>query len=274
MLSDGAQSFTWFLKSEAGNKVLAIRDSYHVIPRNPYVTWGMGQVVPTSVSTAASIAATGIVTTTSILTALGSTMTVLGLALPVVGTAIAALIGIGIAIANAFKGCGQTCTEATSIANQADSLLVQNVTAYTSSSIRYVSMQQAALNTFDTTWAALQQACGASALGTAGQRCITDRQRGACTWKASLGGWNADGTFTPWGAAGSGSTCWNWFVGMRDPIANDPNVQPDPTSSSLLTGSAATSTIGTGTGTGSASTSSDLTELLIGAALLAAAVLL
>jgi hypothetical protein len=268
MLSDGAQSFTWFLKSEAGNKVLAIRDSYHYIPRDSSVNWGMGQVVPTMVSTIATTAATGFATTASILFQLGMVSSTI----PIVGVAIAALVAVGIALANVFKGCGQTCVQATAIANQCDTLLVQNVTAYTSSPIRYASMQTAALNTFDTTWAALQQACGASALGAAGQRCITDRQRGACTWKASQGGWNADGTFTPWGAAGSGSTCWNWFVGMRDPIANDPNVQPDPTSSSLLTGSAATSTIGTGSS--STSTSPDLTELLIGAALLAAAVLL
>jgi hypothetical protein len=249
--------------------VLAIRDSYHIVPRNPYVTWGMGQVVPTSVSTAASIAATGITTTTSILGALGSTMTILGLSLPVVGAAIAALVGVGIAIANLFKGCGQTCIEATQIANQADAILVQNVTAYTSSSIRYVSMQTAALNTFDTTWAALQAACGNAQLGAAGQRCISDRQQGACTWKVSQGGWNADGTYTPWGAAGSGSVCWNWFVGMRDPIANDPFVQPDPTSATAPGGSAAT----TASPTLSTSTP-DLTELLIGAALLALVVLL
>ena len=247
------------------------RNPAHYIPRNPYVDWGMGQVVPTSVSTAASIASVGITTTTSILGALGSTMTILGLALPVVGAAIAALVAVGIAVANMFKGCGVTCTEATAYANQADALMVQNVTAYTSSSIRYVSMQQAALNTFDTTWAALQQACGQPALGAAGQRCITDRQEGACTWKASQGGWNSDGTFTPWGAAGSGDVCWNWFVGMRDPIANDPFVQPDPMSSSV-----ASSAVGSTAATSSAPATStvDYGGLLLAAAIVAAVVLL
>ena len=189
---------------------------------------GFGQVVPAGVQTAAQVAATGIATTTSIMGALGSTLTVAGLAIPVVGAAIAALVGIGLAIANAFKGCGQTCIQASNIANQVGALLVQNVNAYTSSPVRYQSMQTAALNTFDTAWASLQQACGNPSLGQAGQRCISDRQAGACTWKASPGGWNADGTYTMWGAAGSGSACWNWFIGMRDPIANDPNVQPDP----------------------------------------------
>jgi len=193
---------------------------------------GMGDALQTG-STAASIAATGIVTTTSILGALGSTMTILGLALPVVGTAIAALVTVGIAVAQLFKGCGQTCVAASNIANQAGDILAQNVNAYTSSPIRYVSMQQAALNTFDTTWAALVKACNTQQLQAAGQRCVTDRQQGACTWKASPGGWNADGTFTHWGAAGSGDSCWNYFVGMRDPIANDPFVQPDPTAENI-----------------------------------------
>jgi hypothetical protein len=193
---------------------------------------GMGDALQTG-ETAASIAATGIATTTSILGALGSTLTIAGLAIPVVGVAITALVTVGIAVANMFKGCGQTCVASSNIANQAGDILAQNVNAYTASPIRYASMQAAALNTFDTTWAALQKACSNPALQAAGQRCITDRQAGACTWKASPGGWNADGTFTHWGAAGSGSACWNYFVGMRDPIANDPFVQPDPTPSSV-----------------------------------------
>lgn len=244
---------------------------YDYIPRNAnYPTWGMGQATPMQTGeTIASIAATGIATTTSILGALGSTMTVLGLALPVVGTAIAALVAVGIAVANIFKGCGQTCVAATNIANQADSILAQNVDAYTSSPIRYVSMQQAALNTFDTTWAAMQQACNQPSLAAAGQRCITDRQQGACTWKASPGGWNADGSYTPWGPAGSGTACWNWFVGMRDPIANDPFVKPDPTSASVSDGSATTAT-----GSAVSATSPDYSGLLIAAALIAAVVLL
>lgn len=201
---------------------------------------GFGQVVPAGVQTAAGIASTGIVATTSILAGLTPGLTILGVAAPIVGTAIAALIGIGIAIANAFKGCGQTCVEASNIANQVGALLVQNVNAYTGSPIRTVSMQAGALNTFDTAWAALQQACGNPQLQAAGQRCISDRQSGACHWKASAGGWQPDGTFKPWGAAGSGSDCWNWFIGMRDPIANDPNVQPDPVPPSSASGATGT----------------------------------
>ncbi len=227
---------------------------------------GVGQI-PQSMQTGetiASTAAAGIAATTSIMAALGSTLTVLGLALPVVGTAISAIVAVGIAVANMFKGCGQTCVAATNIANQADALMVQNVTAYTSSPIRYASMQAAALNTFDTTWAALQQACSNPQLQAAGQRCITDRQRGACHWKASPGGWNADGTFTPWGPAGSGSACWDWFTGMRDPIANDPFVQPDPVPGAASTASAS-STAGAASSPGS---SFPVLPVLIGGGLL------
>ncbi len=225
---------------------------------------GLGQVVPPTVSTIATVAASGFATTVSILSTLG----IVSATVPIVGAAVAALVGIGIALANVFKGCGQTCVAATQIANQCDTLLSRNVNAYTSSPIRYVSMQAAALNTFDTTWAALQQACGNPQLQAAGQRCIADRQRGACTWKASPGGWNQDGTFTPWGAAGSGSACWNWFIGMRDPIANDPFVQPDPVASQS----------GAGAGSPIQSITSSLsgipTPLLVGGGLLAAALLM
>jgi hypothetical protein len=232
----------------------------------PYnARYGIGQTTPaslnTSVVTAASIASTGFSTTVSLLKAFGNDVG----SLPVVGAAISAIISIGEALYQVFKGCGQTCTEATSIANQADTLLAQNVDAYTSSSVRYQSMQTAALNTFDTTWAALQAACGQASLGQAGVNCINERASTGCQWKASQGGWNSDGSFTPWGAAGSGDVCWNWFVGMRDPIANDPFVQPDPTSATAST---------TATTTATTSTTSDETLLLIGAAILAAVLLL
>jgi hypothetical protein len=223
---------------------------------------GLGATALQTGETAASIAATGITTTLSILGALTPTLQLLGLALPVVGTAIAALVTVGIAIANCFKGCGVTCTQATAYANQADTILAQNVDAYTSSPIRYLSMQTAALNTFDTTWAALQQACGQAALGAAGQSCITDRQQGGCKWKASQGGWNQDGTYTPWGAAGSGTVCWNWFNGMRDPIANDPFVQPDPVAGAIPTGAGTTSTTGITGSTPATTTTSGVDSVL------------
>lgn len=159
----------------------------------------------------ANMAGTAAEATISILVMLG---TVTG----PVGAAIAGIVAVGLGIASFFKGCGQTCVQTSNWANQAEPLLQQNVQHYLNSPVRYRSMQAAALNNFDTVWKALTAACGQPALGPAGQRCISDRQAGACKWQTDGQG----------GPAGSGSVCWNWFIGYRDPIANDPGVQDDP----------------------------------------------
>ena len=189
---------------------------------------GVGALSPQNQSIA-NVASAGASATVGMLVALG---TIGG----PVGAAIAGLAALGMQIAEAFGGCGQTCVQASNIANQVEPILQNNVATYLSSPVRYASMQAAAANTFNTAWAALTQNCSNPALGTAGQNCVSDRQRGACTWKTSPGGWTqaADGSwsFVPYGAAGSGSNCWNWFVGYLDPITNDPEVQPDPVSGS------------------------------------------
>lgn len=131
-----------------------------------------------------------------------------------VAGAVAELLGaIGIG-----QGCGNTCIAATEFANQAEPLLRQNLNTYLGLPIpRYQSQQTAALNIFDQTWAALisPNACGNPALGSAGKACVSDRQRGSCAY------------------TGSDGKCWNWFIGYRDPIANDPNVVPDTPASSV-----------------------------------------
>lgn len=129
-------------------------------------------------------------------------------------------IGIG-------QGCGQTCITATAYANQAEDVLRQNLNTYMAQPTpRYQSAQTAALNIFDTVWAGLVsvQACGNPMLGDAGKRCITDRQRGSCKY------------------TGSDGKCWNWFVGYRDPIANDPNVVSDAAAAGSSVTGALTST--------------------------------
>lgn len=180
--------------------------------------------------TIASAAAAGASTTASILVALG---TVGG----PVGAVIAGIAALGIALANVFGGCGNTCVEATNVANQVGPILGNNLETYLSAPIHYASMQKAALNNFDTAWAALMQGCSNPALGSAGKACISDRQAGGCTWKvADPFGWtqSQDGwTYIPAGPADpNGTICWNWFSGMRDPIANDPTVVPDPSPTS------------------------------------------
>lgn len=208
---------------------LAFNDGSHIVD-NPALTaaarrrLGVGTLTPGQ-NQIAGIAATAATTVTSILVGLS----VIG---GPVGAAIAGLVGIGIAVANLFGGCGQTCVAATHIADQAGALIDQAYNYYMNSPAHYVSMQQAYLTLFDGTWNALQHACSDPALGAAGQRCISDRARGSCAYKVAPFGWQQDAngkwTWVEAGANGSGDVCWNSFVGRRDPVANDPTVVPDP----------------------------------------------
>lgn len=151
---------------------------------------------------------------------------------PLGGAIAGAIAETGVAIADLWAGCGETCTEASDLANQTEPLLQQNLEQYLSASPRYASLQAAALANFETAWNALVTGCSNPALGSAGAACISDRQEGACHYTTSPGGWSQDSsgnwTYTYPGAQGSGSACWNWFVGYHDPIANDPGVVPDP----------------------------------------------
>lgn len=202
----------------------------------------------------------------------------IGAAIPVAGPFIALAATIAVAVEKIFSGCGATCTQATQYVNQAQAALAPLFDAYMAAPIHYASMQAAYLNTFDQAWAYVLQNCGNPQLGTAGQNCISQRQAGGCVAKVAPFGWqqNSDGTYTyvPAGASGSGSTCWNWFSGMRDPIANDPTVVPDPvgavtdangnvTSIAPTAGTSLTSLLG-----GSTSSSTDLLYLAGGLALL------
>jgi hypothetical protein len=192
----------------------------------------LGQVDPTT----QAIVATGYSTGTAIATpaAAAAVVPLVGasLAVPLVGAAFAAIF-LGIrAIMN--SGCGQTCIVSTEFANKAGDLMTQNLNAYLAlPSPRSRTAQAAYLSNFDTFWAWLSQQCSNPALGDAGKRCISDRQAGACVFHAATpGGWNknADGSwsYTPYGpAVSSGGVCWNWFIGLRDPIANDPAVVDD-----------------------------------------------
>jgi hypothetical protein len=117
------------------------------------------------------------------------------------------------------SGCGQSCVLATQYANQMESLLMQNITAYFSiAAPRPLSAQRAALANFDTLWADFSQQASNPALGDAGKRAISERQAGSCAWKQT-------GT-PPWGTPANGE-CLNAFSQFRDPIANDLNVYDD-----------------------------------------------
>lgn len=190
-------------------------------------------------ATIASAAAAGAASTASILVALG---TIGG----PVGAAIAGLAALGLQLANVFAGCGQTCTEASNLANQAEAILTPMFNTYMASPIHYASMQQAFIASFNSTWSALEQACSNPSLGSAGTNCISQRAAGGCEWKVNAFGWNqinGQWVYTPAGANGSGSTCWNWFTGYLDPIQNDPTVVPDPVASSSTGTAAGTSSL-------------------------------
>jgi hypothetical protein len=183
-------------------------------------------VVPTPVKSIASIAAAGAATTGSLMAAMG-----VSAAAGPIGLAVSAAIGIGIAVAELFKGCGQSCIDATNIVNQAEPLFQQNVAAYLAVPVgqRTKSLQAGYLNNFDTLWQGLVNACNGVG-GKGGAGCISGRDRNGCDYKVSPGGWqniNGQWTLVDNGPNGSGDMCWNWFVGYRDPIAKDPTVVPD-----------------------------------------------
>lgn len=145
----------------------------------------------------------------------------LGDALPVAG-----LISAGLSIVNTAitlimnSGCGVTCVETSDWANQAENLLKQNISAYFAlPAPRSPNDQAAALANFDTIWAGLEARCGASGTGTAGIKCISDREAGACTWQQT-----STSPLLGYPGEPQPGTCWNWFSGYRDPIANDPDV--------------------------------------------------
>ena len=135
-------------------------------------------------------------------------------AVPFIGPALA---GVTLLVSALVKnsGCGQTCIVTSQWANQAADALQKNLDAYLATPApRPKSAQLLALQNFDAIWAQLTKMCGDPQWGDAGKRCISDRQQGACKWK-------------------NNGQCWNWFVGYRDPIANDANVVPDSSVSSI-----------------------------------------
>lgn len=148
----------------------------------------------------------------------------------------APFVPIGLALATfiigEFSGCGQTCTLTSQAADKIEQILQQNKDAYFAipDGQRTKSVQAVALANFDNTWAKLVQYCGNPSFGSAGQRCVTDRQRGACRIK------------TPDGQ------CWDWFKGYRDSISNDPSVVADPVSSATSQVTSAVNQIFGGTG--------------------------
>jgi hypothetical protein len=109
----------------------------------------------------------------------------------------------------------------TQYADQAESLLGQNIAAYFAiPAPRPKSVQALALGNFDMVWADLVKQCSDPTLGDAGKHCISDRKAGGCAYH------QPGASVPPWGTPAAGE-CWNWWSGYRDPIANDASVVPD-----------------------------------------------
>ena len=121
----------------------------------------------------------------------------------------------------------------TQIVNEAEPFLVQNLQAWNSSAKTFADQAAASAN-FDAIWSEVVRACGDPTMGDPGRWCIDDRKPGGK---------------------------WDWFARYRDPIANDPNVVPNPTlTESILPSGIADMFSGGGGG--------NLIPLLLGGALL------
>ena len=98
------------------------------------------------------------------------------------------------------RGCGSSCIDATNHANAFAVAVEDNLNAFRDG----LKTQAQALDDFDYAWAILRgpNGCGNSALGPAGDRCISERARGGSA---------------PWCPTGTGCDA---FAQFRDPIAN------------------------------------------------------
>lgn len=126
---------------------------------------------------------------------------------------VAAVGGIVTGLATMFNGCGQTCTEATKYANRAAEAFEQIKSQYWAQPQRTRSSQTAALAALDAIAGELYAMCSNPALGTAGQKCISERL--------------VRGGTAPWCPTPDKRGC-DFFATFRDPIANDSGVVSDP----------------------------------------------
>ena len=154
-----------------------------------------GAAAGTALSIAGGIAGEGSLLATSII--------------PIVGPIIAG-VTLGLQLIFSRKGPRQK-EIASQDADRIELLLKKNLEGYLAGP-HYASARAAALKNFDDAWAWLvsPSGCGNPDLGDPGRRCISERQAGGSA---------------PWCPTGTGC---DWFTLYRNPIAQDPKVQPDP----------------------------------------------
>lgn len=124
--------------------------------------------------------------------------------IPVIG---AAVVGVTMWLSAMYKRGAQK-EAATNIVDQIEVQLKANLDGYLNGP-RTVESQLQALANFDAGWDAVVQNCSNPELGSAGQRCISERQQGG---------------IAPWCTTPDKRGC-DWFTRYRDPIANDVPVQ-------------------------------------------------
>ena len=157
--------------------------------------------LPSGGSTTQAAVGTGLAVTSSAIasgSSLASSATWLAAAGGPIGLAVA---GVTIALTALFsrKKPGQK-RATTEIVDSVEPMMQQNLAGYMSGP-HTVSSQYQALQNFDAGWDYVVKSCGIAEMGTPGKWCIDDRKPGGQ---------------------------WDWFARYRDPIANDPNVVPDP----------------------------------------------
>lgn len=149
-----------------------------------YATAGQISQVGGQVATAA-VAATAAATTAAI-------------AVPIIG---AAVLGVTLMLNSIAKRNAQKSL-ATRIVNEVEPQLDTNVRAYFEGP-RTQSSQQQAIANFWQGWSLVEQGCSDPQLGSAGRRCISERERGGVA---------------PWCPTGTGC---DWFTLYLDPIEQD-----------------------------------------------------
>jgi len=172
-------------------------------------------------------------------------------AIPIVGPAVAA-VTIAIMLIMSRKGPKQK-TATTKIVEDIEPQLQANVDGYINGP-RTLESQQQALENFKAGWLAVLENCGDPAMGTPGQRCITERMEGARPqWdvcKNEPGG------------------CPNWFELYRDPILANPPLTASPLGKNQTVTTNAGPDRGTVTGPGAGDIAGQITSTLSGGGIL------
>jgi len=144
-----------------------------------------------------------------------------------IGTAVIAVSLLAGKIAHLISGCGQVCIKATDIVNQEDQYVKQIGAAYWNTPVRVKSFQTWTLQQLD---AVFQQTIQMLApLGAVGEKSIKERlTRGyPSPWCANNNLAVGVDNVVPANAMNPLGRCGGWYDVTYDPIANDPDVQPD-----------------------------------------------